>query len=46
MDLREYARNIEKELSGIEKEHEVDCIFLRKKKISIQLFISKFTPNP
>ncbi|CAG8435656.1 8672_t:CDS:10 [Funneliformis mosseae] len=26
MDLREYARNIEKELSGIEREHEVDYI--------------------
>ncbi|RIA99439.1 Sac2-like protein, partial [Glomus cerebriforme] len=26
MDLREYARNVEKELSGIEKEHEVDYI--------------------
>jgi hypothetical protein len=27
MDLREYARNVEEELNGIEKEHEVDCIF-------------------
>ncbi|CAI2179301.1 19760_t:CDS:10, partial [Funneliformis geosporum] len=26
MDLREYARNIENELSGIEREHEVDYI--------------------
>ncbi|CAG8598435.1 20442_t:CDS:10 [Rhizophagus irregularis] len=26
MDLREYARNVEKELNGIEKEHEVDYI--------------------
>ncbi|CAG8806873.1 41100_t:CDS:10, partial [Gigaspora margarita] len=26
MDLREYARNIEKELSGIEREHEIDYI--------------------
>lgn len=39
MDLRVYARNVEKELNGIEKEHEVDCIFLYIYKKVILLFI-------
>ncbi|CAG8555092.1 11996_t:CDS:2, partial [Racocetra fulgida] len=42
MDLREYARNIEKELSVIEREHEIDCGLFGSGKIALQDKTSMF----